>query len=587
MGFFDFLGRATSTAELAIEDEGLPGLSERVNDLSEMLRQEQETNMLAVEQISELELMLTESGWDNLLSSEPGTEFSRDGLMRAANLCRLTAIANPLVKRGVSLRIAYVWGLGLQVEARAKGQESGEQDVNQIIQDFRNDPSNKISWTGSQACEEKERSLATDGNIFASLWTSPLSGRVQVRTLPFDQITDIITNPDDRDEPWFYKRDWYADVFDSQGHMSRVRQVVYYPALDVASGIPTGPGRRLRTRPAQITDVREDTGSVQWDAPVLHIKVNALDGWKYGLPDCYAVLAWSRAYKDFLSDWARLVKALSRYAYRVSGKGSKTDKIAARIRQAASTSDTTNQPLDIGGTALMDEGTNLEAVPKTGATIDSDSGRPLAAMVAAGLGVPVTMLLGDPGATGARATAETLDRPTELEMNLRRELWAEVEHRLLDYVIDQAVKAPQGQLKGTVKRGPDGARDTVTLQGDTDGSMRTIDVAYPPLEDTPVDLLVKSITTADQTGKMPSLVTIRLLLQALGVEDIDELLEDITDEDGNWIPEDTRNQQTVDKMADRGELGSTAVPGDPQQQGPQQQQQPAGVSGGGNSSNNR
>jgi hypothetical protein len=53
-------------------------------------------------------------------------------------------------------------------------------------------------------------------------------------------------------------------------------------------------------------------------------------------------------------------------------------------------------------------------VSKSGAQIDANSSQPFATRAAAALEVPVTMLLGDPGITGARATAETLDQPTEL-----------------------------------------------------------------------------------------------------------------------------------------------------------------------------
>src|SRR4249919_437472 len=253
-------------------------------------------------------------------------------------------------------------------------------------------------------------------------------------------------------------------------------------------------------------------------------------------------------------------------------------QIAARTRVAASTNSITGQPNDIGATAVTDDSTQLEAVPKTGATIDSESGRPLAAMVAAGLGVPVTMLLGDPGTTGARATAETLDRPTELEMGLRRELWAETDRRLLYYAIDQAVIAPQGMLKGTVKRDISG-RDQVTLTGDEDGSQRTVDVSWPPLEDTPVDVLVKAIATADQTEKMPPLLTFKLLAQALDVEDVDELIDDLTDDQGNWIPLDVADNQARANQADHGVgVGPVAVPNDGNQPNPgdqTSQQQPA------------
>jgi hypothetical protein len=65
-------------------------------------------------------------------------------------------------------------------------------------------------------------------------------------------------------------------------------------------------------------------------------------------------------------------------------------------------------------------------------------------MVASALEVPVTMLLGDPGVTGARATAATLDQPTELAMNLRRALWSEFMTDVLNHVIDWAIRAPKG-----------------------------------------------------------------------------------------------------------------------------------------------
>jgi hypothetical protein len=151
-------------------------------------------------------------------------------------------------------------------------------------------------------------------------------------------------------------------------------------------------------------------------------------------------------------------------------------------------------------------------------------------MVAAGMDVPVTMLLADPGVTGARATAETLDRPTELMAKQRREVWADFHKRVLGYVIDQAVKAPRGALKGTVTRDEWG-REVVTLAGDTE---RTIEISWPDLTETPLDLLVAAIAAADETQKVPPLTIAKLLLQALGVTDADEILETLVDDQGNW-----------------------------------------------------
>jgi len=188
----------------------------------------------------------------------------------------------------------------------------------------------------------------------------------------------------------------------------------------------------------------------------------------------------------------------------------------------------TGRALDAGATAVTPMDAVLEAIPKSGATIDADSGRPLAAMVAAALGVPVTMLLGDPGTTGARATAETLDQPTELEMGQRRQLHAAMFRRIFDYVITEAVRAPAGPLQGSITRDPYTTLETVTLTGDTS---TVVDIEWPDLTDTDVGVIVKAIVEANSTGTIPPEQTLRMVLTALGVRDVEDLVEQMLDDD--------------------------------------------------------
>ena len=49
--------------------------------------------------------------------------------------------------------------------------------------------------------------------------------------------------------------------------------------------------------------------------------------------------------------------------------------------------------------------------------------------------------------------------------------------------------------------------------------------------------LVQAIVSADDTGKMPPLTTARLLLQVLGVKDVDDTLRaaGMVDDEGQWI----------------------------------------------------
>ncbi|MFC6080932.1 hypothetical protein [Sphaerisporangium aureirubrum] len=475
------------------------------------------------ESVAGLEARAYEPGWQ-LMTAHAEQEFTRAGLKQISSVNRVMAIKNPLIKRGIALRTAYVWGQGVQVSARAAGKKSGprrrgQQDVNSVIQAFMDDPGNRRVLFSQQAHEDLERALGTDGNLFFAGFTNPRTGRVQVRIVPWDEISDVISNPDDASEVWFYRRSWTTP----QGGT----QEAYYPAM--------GYWPKVRPRVIGFRGIGDSAVlPIQWDSPIKHVAVNSPLHWKWGLGDVYAAVDWANAYREFLTDWARLVKALSRFAWRLTSRGSKQAAAKAKVASAPSTDPLTGEARFAGATALMSPDMALEAIPKSGATIDSESGRPLAAMTASALDVPVTMLLGDPGTTGARAVAETLDQPTELAMTMRRELWADFMRDLFGYVIDQAVRAPDGPLKGVVRREPDG-REVIELAGKTD---RTIDITWPSLDSIDAGQIVKAIVEADGTQYLPPLIVVRLLLQALGVRDVDEILATLTDDQGRFLRPD-------------------------------------------------
>ncbi len=501
--------------------------------LSEQLRAEQEINLILTESMVDLEMALEDTGWRKL-SNGVRDEFSHDGRRRIREMCRTMVISNPLMKRAVTVRIGYIWGQGVTVSARAG--EDAEQDVDEVVQMFWDD--NEKSLTGSQAQEELERALGTDGEIYLALFTNPLVGRVQVRSTPTDEITDIICNPEDRDEPWFYVREYVTQVleqgFATGNTRTRSQTVkVVHPALGFV------PAQRIKYL---------NGAEVRWDAPILHVPVNRLDGWKYGIPDVYASIAWARMYKEFLVDWALLAKSLAKFAWRATGSNkTRAQRAADKIAANATKTNGTLPVPPVGQAAVMDSGTSLEAIPKTGAQVDADSGKPLAAMAAAGVGLPVTILLADPGQTGARAVAETLDLPTILEMTMRRMLWTSVLDRVLQHAIDAAVLAPRGTLRGTATIDV-WDRKVVTLAGDTE---RTVEIDWPPLIDVDPVELIKAIVAADGTGKLPPLTTVRLLLKALGVKNPEEVIETITDADGNFIdPAITAGQAAIDAARD-------------------------------------
>lgn len=495
--------------------------------------------------------VLTDPGW-RVFQVLTEQEFSPDGMRQLRAICRLMGLANPLVKRGLSVRAHYVWGQGCQITARANGKSddnSNEQDVHHTVDEFVQDPANQRAVFGQQAREENERALGTDGEVFVALYTRPRSGWVQARAFAADEISEVICNPDDQAEPWFYRRVREIEGYNEQGMLVRSRAEELHPDVDY----------KPRNRPARFAGV-----VVKWDAPVVHVHVNRPKGWLRGIPDAYAVINWARAYKEFLEQWSKLMASLAKFAWRLTSEGRNRAQAKAAVAAAGTSRNPAGERNDVGGTAITPPGATFEAIPKSGATIDAESGRPLAMMVAAGLDIPVTMLLADPGQTGARATAETLDWPTELAMMARREVWTAAQSRIVRYVIAESVRAPQGRLKGTVKRDPVTEREIVTLAGNTDD---TVDIDWPSLDEVDPKAVLEAIQLANATGTVPPDLVLRLALQALKIRDIDAILDKMRDDQGNFLwPQSPQNagmgpgQQAAD-LARAGRDPAGAGPG--------------------------
>lgn len=504
--------------------------------LHEQLTEAGHTIEVLTEALADIELSREDFGWRRI-GFYGETQFTRAGLRNSAKLCRVMAVANPLLKRGLSLRSAYVWGEGVEIQARATGPTSKntqQQDVNGYIQQVLDDPEWLRTLFGALARQRNERTLGTDGTFFLALITNRATGWVRPRTISSDEIDRVISNPEDKLDRWFFLREWTELVTEPGSAPDTTRQRrqtkrVLFPSIDY----------RPTTKPSTYGGL-----PIEWDSPVVELNVNDLDGWDFGIGDAFAVLPFVKAYTEFLTDWAKIVKALSRFAFRASAP---TRTAAQRAAQTQAQANDVPPPRGdrVGATVHQGPGQTLEAIPKSGATIDSESGRPLAAMVAAGLEVPVTMLLGDPGVTGARATAETLDRPTELMAIMRRDVWTEFLRRVFDYVIDQAAKAPGGPLRRkSITRDKSTNREIVTLAGDTD---RTIEIVWPDLTETPLKDMLAAIESADGMDKVPPLEILKLILHAFKIDDVDEILEQVTDAQGRFVaPEVTAGTVATD-----------------------------------------
>ncbi len=472
------------------------------------------------ESIAELELALEDVGWIHMaLMGE--LEFSRDGLRRINDLARLMYLKNPLIQRGVNVQAFYVFGQGVAIAAK-------HPDVNEVIQGFLDDEKNKAELTSHQARLGKEVELQLFSNLFFCFFTNARTGRVRIRTIPVAEIVDIHTNPDDKKEPWYYKRVWMQTELDTaSGIAMSTSKTAYYPDWHY--------------KPEKAKRPREIGGNpVEWDSPVYHVKTGGLPDMLFGVSEVYAAIDWARAYKEFLENWSSLVKAYARFAWR--GKA-KTAAGAAAMKAKLGTTlggqgtSETNPPPVAASAAFMTEGMDLQPIRTAGATTSADDARRLLLMVAAATGLPETFF-GDTQ-VGALATAKSLDRPTELKMVSRQTLWRDILSGICSYVILQAVKA--NRLTGTVVEDEEDHTESVELPIDPGTGApidATVDVNFPPILEhdvgAVVDAIIKAATLDGKApaGTIPDTETLaRMLLTALGEPDVDGMVAHLFPED--------------------------------------------------------
>jgi hypothetical protein len=351
------------------------------------------------ESLADVQLALDNIGWRPLGEEADMNELPLSAIRDYTNVTRALAVINPLIKRGLAVRHAYIWGNGIKLEGLVEKHAA-----------FCKKAVNQKYLLSDKAQEELENCLATDGNFFLLVTKpgSPKSTDGDVARIPMRQITGTISNPDNSEEIWFYKREWKTVVTKAVSHQEDVKDnTVYYPAIDYdeANGKP----RQFKGK------------KVNWDGQrIAAHSVNKQTGWKWGVPDLLSVIFWAKAHKEFLECQATLVKAYSRFAWKVAAPTAANAKAAAtKVGTAPAIDPLTGQPQAVGATAVTGQGTTISSVGRTGGSVDFEAGLPLAGYVAAGLNVPLNELTADAG-NANRASAETLGSSNEKVMKARQ-----------------------------------------------------------------------------------------------------------------------------------------------------------------------
>lgn len=495
--------------------------------------------LLMEERLAEIEVELEADGWQRL-DGYDGRELSRRGLATMVRLSRSMYVANPLIRKGVNDGANYVFGQGYTIVAR-------NSVVNDVVQACWDDKDNRAELTSDTQGHAQDVELTTTGNYFLALKQTPL-GRVKMRSIPIEEVDDVLTNPEDRRDPWFYKRVWTPTELDPATGLLRsaTPQVRWYADWQAQppGGIPSSIG----------------AAPVDPDWKIRHVRVGP-QGHRFGVPDCYAALAWARAAQQDLQAMATIHQALARFVYTLKVPGNTTGQVAAAKAKLqsgiGSANGETNPAPAVGSTFVAAEGASLTAMNNSGARPDPEGWRPFRLMAAAGLGVPETFL-GDAD-VGNHATAETLDRPTELKFVTRQKLWKEVFEDIANYQIDADAMSAGGWLAGREERDLHGESHIVVFDpNDPEGSDepvdRKLDVVFPSILERDPNARVNAVVSAATldgkapAGTMTPKMMARLLLDALAVDDIDEELRTLFPPEEELPPTPEEEQEQEERL---------------------------------------
>jgi hypothetical protein len=513
-------------------------------------------------------------------------EFSRWGIQQIILISRLYYIKNPIVRRLIDISAIYVFGRGYEVS-------SDDPDANAVLEEFF-ERNNRV--LGQTALVDLERRKCYDGNLFFGFFVdAAASGQTSVRMIDATEMMDIITDPDDTDQPWYYRRVWVARKFDSlTGQIHTQGQECYHPAL----------GFNPTTKPKMINAM-----PVMWDVPVYHRKCGAVAKWNFGCPLIYPAIDWAKAARRFLEACATVKQALATIAMTVTTKGGQQaieglkQQLSTTVGPQAAIWDTNPPPVN-ASTIVSGPGTTFSMLDASGKGGNPEEVRRFLLMCCMTIGVPETFL--SDVSTGNLATATTLDRPTELVFLEKQESWRDDLTVIAKFVLDASKNATSGTLKEALKRrdmvssevsirtrvrslGPDGRWHYVYDEAVKTKKPKEIKIVvnFPAIREGDMAVNVNAIASAmtlnNKGGQIVGIDEkegVLLLFRQLGVEDAEEIVELMYPED-EYDPDRTKEEEAAPiapAMPNPAGTVQTKVQGEPSSQtNPQTTSQPGQV----------
>ncbi len=409
------------------------------------------------------ELRLEDQGWINMSGTGQDIIQPHDRV-RNVQTSRLYALKDPMAKQAIRIWTEYTFGKGMEWAAE-------EEATKAVMEAFWDAKINRpvLSARGQRMSSDK---LLIDGEIFFVLFLGPKA--VTIRWIDPLEITEIITDPDDKLNVRYYRRQW-TDALAQ-------RKDTYYKSVMNMKNEPT----------RNIAGSWIRAGSEVESAVVLHLALNTIT--ERGNPLLLPALDWLRLHRRFLGSRVAIMLALSKFAWKrkVKGGPAAVEAVRAKVEGA-----------DIPAASDNIENEAVDTTPikqETGAKNAYEDGRMLKLQISAATGIP-EQYFGDIS-TGNLATAKTVELPLLKMFGSYQQVWRDA-YKEIDEIVLEHASVPEA--KWVVYRDfPPIAPADYLAQADT---LTKVTAVFPKY---------KQLTDVKQVG-----------LQALGINDTKEVLEEL------------------------------------------------------------
>lgn len=381
---------ATGKTQLEIRNDEIARQKLYIEELTENMAYV--TAMLAREDI----------GWRQVFARDDTHGFNLVELQQWARQIRDSIYGNPHIKSGFQKRLAYIWQGGIKyknIPGPTQGRKSSD-----TVQRLIDDPMNKKHFFGGTARRKREAALFSDSVAF---YVGDDRTKM-LHPIPLNEITADYRDPDYSTDIWAFRRSWQS--FENGQANSELSHKWYFTDTYISKKVSA-------------IKLGGDSQEVDQNSRIFDLHANQLEGFAYGAADAVAALIWSRKVRDLYMNGVSMTDALSTFAFKATTKTVGAGANAAMKLGGANPA---------GSSAILGATNDLVPMASAGKGYEFDSFRPVAAIVAVALDLPVEDLLGQ--GTGDLKELDSLPLSTRLPLEARRDEHIDFDKRVLRWM---------------------------------------------------------------------------------------------------------------------------------------------------------